>query len=225
MCVNDPFTRCVTGQYTKELSRKVISDHFGRNKTCTRDILSWPLFCRKHYQRATYNKTAWQLRKIQLILQQFDHIDSQYPGTTYNIQFKKSEESRLNVYSRQVASGISNADAEKNVTPGAGNQFEAPIDVLRELDQWVGKGKTLAAVKQIVDVISQMLEERDTEAIPAIEFLPMLPGKVPKTPPKAGAGKSPTTPKRGKTPKTPKSPGTPSRVSAKGCVKKTSSKA
>jgi len=226
ICVNDPFTRCVTGQYTKDLSRKVISDHFGRNKTCTRDIVGWPLFCRKHYQRATYNKKAWQLRKIQLILQQFDHIERLYPGTGYDVQFKKSEESRLNVYSRQVASGVSNAAAEKKVAPVGGNLFEAPIDVLRELDQWVGKGKTVVEVKQIVDVILQMLEEHDTAAIPAIEFLPVLPGKGCKTPSKTRRSwKSATTAKGSQSRSKSKSPATPSRVSTRGSVKKTSSKA
>lgn len=28
------------------------------------DIDSWPLFCRKHYERAIYNKDLWQIRKL-----------------------------------------------------------------------------------------------------------------------------------------------------------------
>jgi hypothetical protein len=35
---NDDYNECKTGQYTMDLSRKVISDHFGRNKACTRII-------------------------------------------------------------------------------------------------------------------------------------------------------------------------------------------
>ncbi|KAI4677195.1 uncharacterized protein J4E88_007003 [Alternaria novae-zelandiae] len=223
LCMNDEHTRCMTGQYTKDLSRKVISDHFGRNKACTRDVTDWPLFCRKHYQRATYNKTKWQIRKVQLILRQFEVIEKQFPGTTYDIAFKKSEEARLNHYSRQVAAGAKNDQAEKSVHPKIGKHFEAPIDVLRELDQWLGFNKTYAEVKKIVDVILQMLEEKETEQVPSIEFLPKLPGKTPspkKTPAKARTPKSP------KSPKSPaKSPKTPTRVSNKGSVKKTSAKA
>jgi hypothetical protein len=142
ICMNDEHTRCMTGQYTKDLSRKVISDHFGRNKACTRDITDWPLFCRKHYQRATYNKKKWQIRKVQLILRQFDVIEKQFPGTTYDIAFKKSEEARLNSYSRSVAAGMKQDDAMDKVAPKEGKHFEAPIDVLRELDQYVGTGKS-----------------------------------------------------------------------------------
>lgn len=217
LCMNDPCGRCQTGQYTKDLSRKVISDHFGRNKACTRDIVDWPLFCRKHYQRATYNKDKWQLRKVELILRQFDIIEAQFSGTTYNINFKKSEETRLNLYSRHVAAGMTNEDAEKLVAPVPGKHFEAPIDVLRELDQWLGKGKTYGEVKRVMDVILQMLEERDCDQVPSVEFLPQLPGKTTQvTPVKVRVAKSPRTPRTSKT---------PSRVSNKASVKKTSQQA
>ncbi|KAF2849863.1 hypothetical protein T440DRAFT_397992 [Plenodomus tracheiphilus IPT5] len=225
ICMNDPCGRCMTGQYTKDLSRKVISDHFGRNKACTRDIIDWPLFCRKHYQRATYNKPRWQVRKLELILRQFDLIEEQFPGTTYDIAFKKSEEGRLNKYSRLVASEKTTQEAEQLVLPVAGKHFEAPIDVLRELDRLMANDKTYAEVRGVVNVISQMLESGDTEQVPSVEFLPKVPGKTKKSPSKARASKSPRTPKRSKTPKSPGTPGTPSRVSAKGSVKKTSSKA
>jgi hypothetical protein len=209
----------MTGQYTKDLSRKVISDHFGRNKACTRDVTDWPLFCRKHYQRATYNKKKWQIRKVQLILRQFDVIEKEFPGTTYDIAFKKSEEARLNTYSRQVAAGIQQPDAAKRVKPKEGKHFEAPIDVLRELDQWVGFDKTHNEVQKIVDVILQMLEDKETEQVPSIEFLPKLPGKV------VSPKKTPAMTRTPKSPESPKSPKTPSRLSNKGSVKKTLAKA
>ncbi|KAI0621883.1 hypothetical protein TUN199_06121 [Pyrenophora tritici-repentis] len=216
ICMNDEHTRCITGQYTKDLSRKVISDHFGRNKSCTRDITDWPLFCRKHYQRATYSKPKWQLRKVQLILRQFDVIEEQHPGTTYDVALKKSEESRLNQYCRQVNSGLNTADAEKNTAPGSGKHFEAPIDVLRELDQWLGRNKSYEDAKKIVDIILQMLEGEDCSQVPAIEFLPKVPGKA-KTPIKARTSTA--------SPKTPKTPKIPSHISSKGAVKKTNRKA
>lgn len=220
ICMNDEFTPCQTGQYTKDLSRKVISDHFGRNKACTRDITDWPLFCRKHYQRATYNKELWQIRKVKLIVRQLDIIEKQFPGTTYDVHFKKSEEIRLNQYSRQVAAGMSNEKSAQTVAPKTGKHFEASIDVLRELDQYLGNGKSMQEVKDIVDVIAQMLEDKDTDQVPSIEFLPQLPGKVAspkKTPTKARLSKS--------LKKSPKISKTPTRVSAKGSVKKITQKA
>ncbi|EOA92043.1 uncharacterized protein SETTUDRAFT_85844 [Exserohilum turcica Et28A] len=212
ICMNDEHTRCQTGQYTKDLSRKVISDHFGRNKACTRDITDWPLFCRKHYQRATYNKAKWQIRKVQLIFRQLDVIEKQFPGTTYDIALKKSEEARLNQYSRHITSGLSGEAAEQRVAPIPGKNFEAPIDVLRELDQWLGRGKSYDEVKKIVDVILQMLEAHECEQVPSIEFLPRLPARF---------ASSTKTPAKSRAAKSPKSLKTPSHVSDKGSVKKT----
>ncbi|KAF2628632.1 hypothetical protein BU25DRAFT_457439 [Macroventuria anomochaeta] len=218
ICMNDEYSKCRTGQYTIALSRKVISDHFGRNKACTRDLTDWPLFCRKHYQRATYNKELWQVRKVKLILRQVDVIEAGFPGTTYDITLKKSEEDRLNEFSRKIAGGMSAEDAAAAVAPVPSKAFEAPIDVLRELDQYIGKGKTMQNVKDALDVVLQMLQEKETEQVPSIEFLPQLPGKTPtpkKTPAKTRVAKSPS--------KSP-SKGSP-RTSARGSVKKTNQKA
>ena len=229
-CMNDEFSKCRTGQYTLVLSRKVISDHFGRNKACTRSVSDWPLFCRKHYQRATYNKELWQLRKVKLILRQFDIIEREYPGTTYDITLKRAEEDRLNDFSRKIASGMSSSEAADAVAPAEGKSFEAPIDVLRELDQYLGKGKTMRQAKDTMDVIYQMLQEKDTEQVPSIEFLPQLPGKTPtpspqksKTPVKARILASPSA-SPSKTPSKTPSKATP-RISTRGGVKKLTQKA
>jgi hypothetical protein len=217
VCKNDLGSRCRTGQYTMILSRKVISDHFGRNKACTRDITDWPLFCRKHYQRATYNKGKWQIRKLHLIYHQFNVIEAEFPGTTYDVQFKKSEEARLNAYARKVSSGnMSEADAARACAPVAGKHFEAPIAILRELDLDVGKAKSIKQVKDITEKILQQLNDGATDQVPAIEFLPNLPGKM-ASPKKAL--KTPS-PKKGRGPKTPGSKGTSGHVSSKGSVKK-----
>ncbi|CAI6314608.1 unnamed protein product [Periconia digitata] len=176
-CANDAQTRCMTGQYKINLSRKVISDHFGRNKACTRVIDFWPLFCRKHYQRATYNNKAWQARKISLILEQFDEIDYQIPGTLYNVAFKKSEENRLNTYARKITMGVSEDKAAEMVEPQQnGKNFEAPINVLRDLEAngHLGKNKTSYDVKNTVAFIKDMLENDETANVPSIEFLPQL---------------------------------------------------
>lgn len=216
ICKNDESSRCVTGQYTKELSRKVISDHFGRNKACTREITDWPLFCRKHYQRATYNKALWQIRKLNLIFRQFDVIEEQFPGTTYNIDLKKSEDARLAEYCRKVTAGMSHEAAAKLVAPAVGKHFEAPIEILRELYLDMGKNKTIDEVKNVVEKMHQQITDGSTVQVPSIEFLPNLRGVV------GSPKKAPNTPspKKGRVAKTPKSKGTPDRVSAKGSVKK-----
>ncbi|KAF1911111.1 hypothetical protein BDU57DRAFT_507785 [Ampelomyces quisqualis] len=221
ICMNDEHTRCITGQYTKALSRKVISDHFGRNKACTRDITNWPLFCRKHYQRATYNKHQWQLIKLRLIYNQFDVIEKQFPGTTYDINFKKSEENRINGYSRKVASGVPEDQAAKDFAPSQGKNFEAPISVLRELDYYMEKDKqhSLQEVRHLTEVILKLITDKETLLVPAIEFLPNLPHKA-ASPKKATKAPKTPSPKKSRAPKTPGSKGNPGRISAKGSVKK-----
>ncbi|KAL5118839.1 hypothetical protein ACEQ8H_003161 [Pleosporales sp. CAS-2024a] len=221
ICMNDELSRCVTGQYTKDLSRKVISDHFGRNKACTRDISSWPLFCRKHYQRATYNKPLWQLRKLELIYHQLDVIEQEFPGTTYNVALKKSEAARLEKYCLMVMSGRSAEEAAAATAPTKGKHFEAPITILRELYMDMGEGRSIDYVKTVVQKIHAQIKDGDTTQVPSIEFLPNLggnnvsPKKAPNTP----------TPKKTRTAKTPTSKGTPGRLSAKGSVKKPAHKA
>lgn len=175
-CMNDEYEECHTGQITMQLSRKVISDHFGRNKACTRLITDWPLFCRKHYQRATYNQKLWQARKINLILRQFDIIQAQFPGTKYTVALKKSEEERLNVYSRALATHVEPDEAASFVVPGEGKHFEAPVTVLYELAKrrYLGPNKSQLEVEMTVHLIRDMLENEDTNQVPSIEFLPQL---------------------------------------------------
>ncbi|KAF2690105.1 hypothetical protein K458DRAFT_328271 [Lentithecium fluviatile CBS 122367] len=208
ICKNDEFAECKTGQYTMDLSRKVISDHFGRNKACTRIIKNWPLFCRKHYQRATYNQEKWQLRKVALIIRQFYIIEEQFPGTMYTVALKKSEENRLNTFSRKVASGMEPEEASKYVEPRENKHFEAPIDVLRELSMDLGSNKNVTEVDQIVNNIHDMLVNHETKQVPSIEFLPQLDADG--TPYVEDDGSSPS---KGKSPKKP-------RVNKKGGIQK-----
>ncbi|OAL52349.1 hypothetical protein IQ07DRAFT_368727 [Pyrenochaeta sp. DS3sAY3a] len=229
ICMNDEHSRCMTGQYTLPLSRKVISDHFGRNKGCTLLIKKWPMYCRKHYQRATYNKAQWQFKKLYLIDRQFGIIEQEFPGTTYNIQLKKSEEARLNQFARLLAADMTKEQAAEAIQPKSGKHFEASVPVLVELDHELGKNKTMQQAKHVVKVMQVMLQDKDTDLdqVPSIEFLPQIPGTntTPKKTPKARATKSPKTPKTPKSTKsskTPKDKKTPtSHVSAKGSIKKT----
>lgn len=145
-------------------------------------------------------------------------IEAEFPGTTYDITLKKSEEERINEFSRKIAQGLSAEDAAATVAPVPGKSFEAPIDVLRELDQYIGKGKTLSEVKDTMDVIFQMLQAKETDQVPSIEFLPQLPGKV------ATPKKSPAKSRLPKSPSKSPTKGSP-RISARGSVKKNNQKA
>lgn len=226
-CMNDEFDECQTGQISASLSRKVISDHFGRNKVrfvgtvlqtmsltyikaCTRLITDWPLFCRKHYQRATYNQKLWQARKVLLIVRQFGIIEAQFPGTKYTVVLKKSEEQRLNTFSRKLAAGVDEATAAALVASQPGKHFEAPVNVLREIEQLgcLGEDKSKADVEATVDSLRDMLETGETDQIPSIEFLPQIDQN----------GGPYIAQDRKKTPKK-----STSRISAKGSVTKPSS--
>ncbi|KAF2277135.1 uncharacterized protein EI97DRAFT_375967 [Westerdykella ornata] len=204
-CMYDEYSQCRTGQYTLSLARKVISNHFGRNKACTRLIDDWPLFCRKHYQRATYNSEQWQRRKVALIIRQFGIINTKYPGMTYTVALKKSEMDRLNTFARAMDAGLSPQEAGAKVAPVADvKSFQAPIDVLRELQHHLGPNKTMADVTQTMVDINKMLQDGDTKEIPAIEFLMEAPETKTTKSPQAVSKASPAG----------------ARVSPKGAVKK-----
>ncbi|KAF2739671.1 hypothetical protein EJ04DRAFT_572825 [Polyplosphaeria fusca] len=182
-CMFDEYSKCKTGQYNLKLSRKVISNHFGRNKGCTRLITGWPLFCRKHYQRATYKPDLWQRRKIDLIARMLDTIEHDFPGTTYEIALKKSEERRLNEFARKLSGGMSVEMATAATQPNTDiKAFQAPIDVLRHLEPYIGPGKSVVVVKECVSLILDMLVNEETKEVPSIEFLPTLPGSKAKAP-------------------------------------------
>jgi hypothetical protein len=76
---------------------------------------------------------------------------------------------------------------------------------------------TFRQVQKIVDVILQMLEDKETDQVPSIEFLPKLPGKT--------ASPNKKSPVKARPLKSLKSPKSPSRVSSKGSIKKTQTKA
>jgi hypothetical protein len=190
ICMNDEFSECRTGQYTLNLSRKIISNHFGRNKACTRLIKDWPLFCRKHYQRATYKPALWQKRKVNLILRQFDIIEETLPGTTYEVSLKKSEMDRINTFARSTDAGMSAQEAGALVAPNPDvKAFQAPIDVLRELHHWIGKNKSLKHVKEVLSVINTMIDSGECAEVPSIEFLPEIPSARSSKPKAAKAAK------------------------------------
>jgi hypothetical protein len=222
ICMNDEYSKCNTGQYSLKLSRKVISNHFGRNKGCTRKIQNWPLFCRKHYQRATYKPKLWQRRKVNLILRQFDVIEQEHAGTTYTVSLKKSEMDRLNLFARSVDSGMAAPEAGVIVAPNPEiKSFQAPIDTLRELQYELGCGKTIDQVKNIMAIINTMLRDNECDEVPSIEFLPEVPSSKSSKPPKFAKVKTAkAAPVKGSKASKPKASG-PGRVSRKGAIRKT----
>jgi hypothetical protein len=172
---NAPF-RCYTGQYTKELSRKVISNYFGRNKACTRNITEWPLFCRKHYQRASYNKKVWQTRKLKLIVQQLNMIEKKHPGTTYNIQVKKSEQRLLEMCARPTSFDISENGVEKSIVQSEWESLE--LSTIHEFYTLLGDKKSFADAQNVAERILGKLKDGTMKQLPSIEFLPRLSKKI-----------------------------------------------
>ncbi|KAF2020913.1 hypothetical protein BU24DRAFT_469672 [Aaosphaeria arxii CBS 175.79] len=172
ICCNDDFSICQTGQVTLDVARKTISHHFGRNKTCTKMIGIWPLLCRKHYQRATYKQDLWQLRKIELIIRQFFKIDEILPRITYKICLKKSEDERLSQYARLIDQGNTHdqASASVQVNPRV-KSFQAPINVLREIADYLGPNQDQATCVRLMKLILDMVEKKETAQVPQVEFL------------------------------------------------------
>jgi hypothetical protein len=162
------------------LARKTISDHFGRNKACTRLITGWPLFCRKHYQRCTYHRHNWQLHKIDLIKTMFRTIDRQFPGIEYTVQMKKSEENRINEYAREQAFASKNKEPvfeAPPAIPAKGKSFEAPMSLLVKLMDRMGKDRSMRFCRATMNIIKEEVEADKSGRLelPSIEFLPQIP--------------------------------------------------
>ncbi|KAL1648368.1 hypothetical protein SLS58_002121 [Diplodia intermedia] len=97
--------KCNTGQHTLNLSRKMVSDYFGRNKSGTKkvDAGRWIRACRKHYQRKSY-QDQWRWHKGNVVVQQLRMIaaQQQQPPPRFRVSLKSSEARRLSDYKQRL---------------------------------------------------------------------------------------------------------------------------
>jgi hypothetical protein len=84
---------------------------------------------------ASQAKIYTDYRILNLILRQFDVIERIHPQTAYNVSLKKSEEKRLEVFARALASCMVQAQAELLVATDleVKSSFQVVIDVLISL--------------------------------------------------------------------------------------------
>lgn len=174
-------------QLTLKECRPCVSDHFGRNKSCTRRIPRMLRFCRKHYQRSAYHRKRWPFQKCELVVTQLEYIAEDVPGVTFEIKLKKSEMARLLKDSivRAVVgrgkgkkkSGDGAQPADASVTPSkstsATKTFEAPIHILRHIQStFCGKNKTMSDCTNVIDYVRSNLDHGVLSDMPTVEFLP-----------------------------------------------------
>ncbi|KAI9694760.1 MAG: hypothetical protein M1822_000376 [Bathelium mastoideum] len=179
MCVSGD--TCGTGQ---SVWRKVISDFFGRNKKNAQQIpdLYQVIWCRKHYQRGAYQnhkptveaesgKLA-SLGKITWIVVQLLLIEKWRPNAIYSIDFSEKEKKRL-----KAANGGRPAPPKAPRGQGKTGRLnhksnkDAPIEVLRANEKYLGHGKTLKDCLRVVNEMKYDVEDGDTVYLPGIEFL------------------------------------------------------
>jgi hypothetical protein len=163
---------CHTLQVNTVDQRLCVSDYFGRNKSKTRGIKRPITWCRKHYQRFSYQAKSWQATKLFLINQQLDRIEEDDPGTIYNISLKKSEEKRLSEANNNKAGG--NTTNTKNA-----KKDEAPIAALQYIyDNFLGNNKAKEVCKEFVTWCGEELKKGTFENIPRVEMVPQFMDQV-----------------------------------------------
>ena len=160
--------------------RKVISQFFGRNRTCTREIPEdyWILWCRRHYQRNRYidrKLGVWhktQLQKIRDQLDIFETIDR-------NLQWQ------ITVSKKTLE--------EMKETPPCWEIFLCP---------YFGHNKTFTDVRHVLDIIDCEFTKRQfigrrpkDKEFPRIRFL--LEGAINQPDVKRLPVKKPVRPSRG----------------------------
>ena len=197
MCVSGD--TCGTGQ---QIWRKVISDFFGRNKKNAQQIpeLYQVIWCRKHYQRGAYQKgrpgavatsgKQSSLGKITWIVVQLLFFEKWRPDCRYSIGFNEKEKKRL-----KVANGgrvpLSKTPKGKGKTgrTNVKTEKDAPIDVVRSYQKYIGDNKTTRDCLLVVNEMKYDVEDDNTTYLPGLEFLAEvddnfeLPRRVKKTDP------------------------------------------
>lgn len=179
-CTFDDSFECSTGQVLANESRKGVSDHFGRNKAETKNIKRWALICRKHYQRAFYQKETWQLYKCQMIERQLNLLEEDFPGLQYNVSWKSPDQTRITDYNEAIAEGRDAAAEDQAKDPSD----EMPIQALRTLDEKYvqhARPRSLEECQQAMADIRAMLDSEEIKKLPGIEFLPIFPDVKAKT--------------------------------------------
>lgn len=159
---------CRTEQFDLNDSRTCVSDYFGRNKAATARIKRPIRWCRKHYQRASFQRDTWQLNKVALILEQLDRIEEDDAGTTYTIGIKRSELQRLSDYNN---AGKKNPVALKDLGHG-----EAPVSILQHIfDNYKGSNRTLQDCKSLINWVRAERDSGRIKNIPQFEMVPEWP--------------------------------------------------
>ncbi|KAL1625217.1 hypothetical protein SLS56_007412 [Neofusicoccum ribis] len=176
--------RCTTGQSTLALSRKMVSDYFGRNKKETAHIEAhrWLRACRKHYQRKSY-QGAWRHYKGTVVLRQLALVSAQEPGLRYCVTLKASEERRLQAhYGKLMAAGRTWDPADPEVAAvDPANPDHAPLAVLRDIKAFVDARKVgpdgeMAAedCEELVTAAVEMVKQGRCTRLPLFEMLPLF---------------------------------------------------
>ncbi|KAL8808087.1 MAG: hypothetical protein Q9200_004429 [Gallowayella weberi] len=142
--------------------RKVTSHFFGRNKRTTHQIPDecWIKYCRKHYQRQKYRCPAdWFETQLLLVDAQLDKMEQWGGVMSWQIDVRKKERDMISKENKYLAiHGV------------------LPDVVCRErfLIPYLGKDKTFAQVRDVVNVINKECDDTNAGTLPSFEFLPKI---------------------------------------------------
>lgn len=176
---------CATGQYTLDLSRKMVSDYFGRNKAGTRKVQEgrWIRACRKHYQRKSY-QDQWRWHKGFVVIQQLRLIAEQQPSPPlrFKVSLKSSEEKRLNLYKGALVDQkrLFDASADEATQIDPDQPDHAPLAVLQEIKEFVnnnGDAEACLGLDECVALVGhaiQMVKSDRCRRLPLFEMMPMF---------------------------------------------------
>ncbi|KAL1393119.1 hypothetical protein HDK64DRAFT_304266 [Phyllosticta capitalensis] len=178
---------CMLGQYTWELSRKMVSDYFGRNKKATALIEGrWIMSCRKHYQRHSYQE-SWPYNKADIIRQQLERIEDIEPGMHWQIKLKNSEEKRLTQYLKSCSNSGAAPDWTSPATTSIpDDKKQSSLAVLHGLSGFCGSNRSKQDCDNIITAAKAALDSGRATHFPLFEMVPQFSGlskrKTPSSP-------------------------------------------
>ncbi|KAL8783058.1 MAG: hypothetical protein Q9213_004905 [Squamulea squamosa] len=143
--------------------RKVTSHIFGRNKRQTHQIPEgcWLKYCRKHYQRQKYRRPSdWYETQLLLVDAQLDRLEEWGGVIDWTIQLRKKEREAV--------------DEELKYEAVHGCLPSGPLSRERFLLRYLGKNKTFAEVREVVNVINEECDRTKINELPSFEFLPRI---------------------------------------------------
>lgn len=175
--------------YKSSPARKMISQFFGRNKSCSAKMKNYLCnVCRKHYQRKRYHfekSGTFYTCQYRLVHTSLINRSRDYPQQNWKICYGKSLSDAMTAYVRDEHAAFTHGDVVKRSDADSESDREKAYNgvrastcqyIMKHLDKAQGDRKTTQQCLDVLDDMFDCCQGLRVKNLPLIEFLPQEDG-------------------------------------------------